>query len=113
MGAIIRTGFISPMDPAYISEGSVGVSLSKKERKDVLEVRIVPLLLVLNGYMFTRNKFGKVIIHGPGIPPVEVGFGIYNMWFLQHWLEWSMGSHHPGAEAYVRLPASKVWKGRY
>jgi hypothetical protein len=101
------------MDPFWASEEDAHISVTKSQRKDVVECRIVPLLLVLNGYMFTINKFGKAIMNGPLVSSFEIGFGIYNMWFLQHWMEWSIGFCPRGFDAYVRVPVSKVWNGDY
>jgi len=102
------------MESHWILEDNIStLNFSKTIRKDVAEVKIVPLLLVLNGYVFSRNKFGKVLMSGPGIQPFEVGFGIYNMWFLQHWLEWSAGISSEATEVQVRLPSTNSWSGRY
>lgn len=59
-------------------------------RKDATQLKLVPQLLVDDGYSFKSVGYGRVVMSGRGMEPYELCFGIYNFWFLLHWLEWSL-----------------------
>lgn len=67
------------------------LDLPSLPKKDVTEARIVPTVLLRKGYTFNVNGHGKVTMVGPGIRSTELCFGVYNLWFLMHWVEWSTG----------------------
>merc|ERR1711874_564042 len=67
------------------------LDLPSLPKKDVTEARIVPTILLRKGYTFEVNSHNKVTMVGPGIRPTELCFGVYNLWFLMHWVEWTTG----------------------
>lgn len=72
------------------------MDLPSLKKKDMVEARVVPSILLDSGYTLLRNSFGKVTIDGPGIKPTELCFGVYNLWFLIQWIEWSAGRPYYG-----------------
>jgi len=67
------------------------LNLSCLSRKDVIRTRIVPTVLLRSGYSFSVNNHGDASMEGPGIRPTQLCFGVYNLWFLMQWVEWSTG----------------------
>jgi len=67
------------------------LDLPSLPKKNVTEAKIVPTILLRKGYTFHVNAFGKVTMVGPGIRATELCAGVYNLWFLLQWIEWSAG----------------------
>jgi len=91
MGAYKRPGMKTKWKVLTLSEDFHPLDLSSLRKRDVVEVRIAPLVLLRSGYSFIRKPNGKVFMIGNGIRATEMVFGIYNLWFLIHWIEWSTG----------------------
>jgi len=72
------------------------LDLSSVKKKDLVEARIVPTILLDCGYTLKRGPSGKVLFNGPGIQEIDLCFGVYNLWFLLHWVEFSQGFGYDG-----------------
>jgi len=52
--------------------------------------RVVPATLIRHGYRFKYSEQEGTVLSGPGIQPLTLSFGFYNLWFLMNWVEWSL-----------------------
>lgn len=73
------------------------LDLSSVKKKDLVEARIVPTILLDNGFTFKcADSFRKVVMEGPGQKRFDLCFGVYNLWFLLHWVEFSLDGKYQG-----------------
>jgi len=71
--------------------------------------RVVPAILLRHGYKFSYGS-ECTTISGPGLPPFKLSFGFYNLWFLMHWVEWSLDK--PYSECIDWYAAIDDWEDR-
>jgi len=80
------------------------LDLANINSMDLQEARIVPAVLVEQGYSVTFSG-NLPVLTGTGIPVVPLLYGQFNLWFMLHWVEWSLGTSYSGKFL------KRSWKG--